>query len=127
MDDAGVTLPGDEADWFGDDPIHPIPRIFVLDIHAKAADGAGQLELVIASPLRNDRRSKERLLRKLDVYLDFIHSEAWRDEHGPPALPTARINVLINRDSDPEMLELVESCRMWVEQDNHTSFNILHR
>ncbi|WP_292064979.1 hypothetical protein [Brevundimonas sp. UBA7664] len=122
-----MTLAGDEADWFGDDPTHPIPRIFVLDIHAKAADGAGQLELVIASPLRNDRRSKERLLRKLDVYLDFIHSEAWRDEHGPPARPTARINVLINRDSDSEMLELVESCRMWVEEDNHTSFNILHR
>lgn len=113
--------------WFEDDPGHPIPYVFVLDIHAKAADGAGQLEMVIARPLRSDRRSKERLLRKFDVYLNFVHSDDWRDEHGTPSLETARLNVLVARDSDAEMLDLLESCRAWVEQDNKTSLTIMPR
>jgi hypothetical protein len=113
--------------WFDDDPDHPIPFIFVLDIHARAADGAGQLEMVIARPLRSDRRSKERLLRKFDVYLDFVHSEAWRDDHGAPSLETARLNVLVHPGSDAEMLGLLESCRAWVEQDNKTSLAIRYR
>ncbi len=116
-----------DVDWFEDDPEHPIPRIFVLDIHAKAADGAGQLEMIIASPLRDDRRSKERLLRKFDVYLTFVQSAAWRDEHGQPSPVTARINVLVNADSDPKMLALIESCRPWVEQDNNVAMTIITR
>lgn len=110
-----------EADMYADDPDHPIPYLGQLDVAAVAKAGGGDLSIIIASPLQADRRSLERLMRKLENYLGFIAGPDYAaDFGGPPTPETTRIVVVIDPASSPEAFELLERCKPWVLENHAT-------
>ena len=64
------------------DESHPIPKLDVIDIHARRRSGGSDLVIIVASALSADARSVFRLFRKLDSYLREIDSDAYRQEFG---------------------------------------------
>jgi hypothetical protein len=88
------------------DEHHPIPRVDAYDTLLKTERGA-YLGLVIASPLRDDAHSRQRLQRKLEIYLEYFQSPEYRERCGPPKPDRSRIYVSIHSTSDPAMLDLV--------------------
>jgi len=104
-----------EQDLLADDPEHPIPRLAVIDVHAVWKTGGSDLGLVIASPLRDDERSRQRLLRKIENYLNFVVSSEYAAEFGNPLPTNTAIVIKIHPDSDSEIVVILERLRGWVE------------
>lgn len=111
-----MTEPDD--DLLADDPDHPISSLETIDVYAVNQGGGATLAIVIASPLRADARSQERLLAKLEAYLGFINGEEFAVEAGPPSPETTEIVVSLHRRSDREIRELLARCVPWVEENN---------
>ncbi len=107
-----------------DDETHGIPHINVLDVHVKSKSGGSKLLIVIASPLKADARSIFRFFQKLDGYLDYINSDAYKAEYGAPHPDSTSIEVEIHPDSDDEMVTLIGSLVKWV-QERHASLEVV--
>lgn len=103
--DAGPLRAIDAA---GNDNSHPIPSLDVIDINAiKRSAGADQ-GIVIATPLDASARSVFRLFTKIDGYLNYIASDEFRSECGPPSAETTSIVVHIHPDSSRDIFELLQ-------------------
>lgn len=113
-------MPVDNADLVGADSNHPIPDRGVIDINTVKKSGGSDLFIVIASPLCADRRSLERLLRKLELYLEFLGTDEFRSASGIPTPDNTRIIVRIHPDSDPRAFDLLERNKRWVKSNNAT-------
>ncbi len=111
------------ADILADDVSHPIPQVDICDIHAVREGGGADLVIVIATPIKNDYRSRQRLMKKVENYLGYITSKAFAKEHGSPSRENTSIKVQIHPDSENEILVLLEQCRGWIE-DNHARLEI---
>jgi hypothetical protein len=94
---------------------HPIPDIDALDVYAVRKGGGATLSLVIASPLLADTRSIFRLHRKLDGYLQFIESANFESECGKPSPENTTVKVTVHKESDANVLSLIQSLHGWVE------------
>lgn len=105
--------PIEQGDY--DEPDHPIPSIHVVDVWAAKKAGGADLSIIVASPLRNDRHSRERLHAKIEGYLSFLRSEAFEREAGTAAPGSTSIIVHIHPGSDPKVLEFIRSYRSQVE------------
>ena len=116
MEENGTNL-------FEDDDEHPIPCIACLDIFVVKKGGGAKLIVVIASPLKADERSVQRLMKKLLNYLIFINSEEFTAEAGIPTKENTEVEVKLHPDSDPEIFELLNRCVDWVE-DNKASLSV---
>jgi uncharacterized protein YtpQ (UPF0354 family) len=99
------------------DDAHPIPNLGVIDFHLKKGGGA-DLAVIVASPLRADARSMFRLARKLDVYLQEINTDAYRQECGEVKPDTTSIIVSLHPDSDSAIEEVLRSAVGWAENRN---------
>jgi hypothetical protein len=102
------------------DESHPVPDLSVIDVNAVKEGGGANLYIVIAQPLRADRRSLERLMRKLEVYLGFVNSEQFKAESGIASAENTNIIVRIHPDSDAVAFDLLERNRQWVRSNNAT-------
>ena len=100
------------------DDAHPIPNLEVIDIHATKKGGGSDLVVIVASPLRADARSMFRLARKLDVYLQEINTDAYRQECGEAKPDTTSIIVRLHPDSDPAIGEVLRAAVGWAERRN---------
>lgn len=100
------------------DEDHPIPDLGVVDVNTVKKSGGSDLFIVIATPLHADRRSLERLLRKIEVYLEFINSRDFLQSSGVPSVENTNIIVRIHPDSDARALELLERNKQWVSNNN---------
>ncbi|MDH5821903.1 hypothetical protein QFW77_02695 [Luteimonas sp. RD2P54] len=109
---------GDETYQIDHD--HPIPDLGVIDVNTVKNGGGSDLFIVIADPLSGDRRSLERLLRKVEVYLEFIKTDQFRRESGVPTPKNTSIIVKINRDSDRLAFDLLERNKPWVKNNGAT-------
>ncbi|MGN6829291.1 hypothetical protein [Paucibacter sp. M5-1] len=98
----------------------PIPNVDLIDINKVKHGGGSDLYLVIATPISGERRSLERLLRKLENYLVFIQSDQFKSESGVPTTANTRVVVKLHPDSDPRAFELIERNRPWVENNDAT-------
>ena len=78
--------------------------------------------IVIASPMMDDQRSRERLIKKIENYLGFVRSEAFAHRYGPPTPKTVGIIVRYHPATEPGVLALVEKCRGWVEDNGATLY-----
>ena len=96
---------------FDEDPTHPIPYLDRVDVMRSKKSGGADLAVIIATPLQADDRSRQRLLRKLENYVALIRSDDFQAEFGAPTVEHTSIVVVINRDSDPSMFELLEHRR----------------
>jgi len=107
-------------DEYGDDQEHPIPRVDAIDVHSVWKTGGSDLNIVIASPLLGDGRSMNRLLRKLQLYLQFIGSTDYDTQCGPPAPERTTIVVNVHPESDKVVFEALEQCGPWVASNRAT-------
>lgn len=99
---------------YSEDLSHPIPSLDAIDVHVVRKTGGSDLAVVIASPLRGDERSMNRLLRKIQVYLEFIGSSEYDAQCGPPTPESTRIVVSVHPGSDPVVFDALEQCQPWV-------------
>jgi hypothetical protein len=90
-----------------EDVNHPIPRLDTHDTLVETAKGA-YLGIVIASPLKDDQRSRARLRRKFESAASYFRSTEHIARCGTPQPEHCRLYVNIHSGSDPEMLRLVE-------------------
>jgi hypothetical protein len=97
------------------DDSHPIPKLDVIDIHARKRDGGGDLVIVVASAMSADARSVFRLFRKLDAYLREIESETYRQEFGKASPESTCVIVKLDPDTDPVIPGLLNSYAEWVK------------
>jgi hypothetical protein len=108
---------------YGDDSRHPIPRVDVCDVRGVRKGGGADLVVVIATPVKNDLRSRQRLTEKIRNYLGFIASDTFAAECGAPSPQNTSIAVHIHPGSDPEFFAFLEECRGWIE-DNRARLEI---
>lgn len=110
----------DDSDLYDRDENHPIPDLGVIDISGARKDGGCDLVIIVASPLEAETRSLQRLMRKLEVYVEYIHSEPFRAEAGIPTPENTRIIVKIHQESCPEAFELLRRNEEWVRDNDAT-------
>lgn len=115
-----LTAAMDKNSFYGLDEDHPIPDLDVVDINTVKKGGGSDLFIVIATPLRGDRRSLERMLRKIERYLEFIKSDQFSAESGKPTTENTNIVVKIHPDSDPAAFQLLYKNRQWVINNDAT-------
>src|SRR5262249_21584868 len=75
------------------------------------------LLIVVASPLKADDRSQQRLLDKIAIYLRYVRSPEYEAQCGPPSRGKTCITVHLHPDSDGVILDLLERCRPWVAEN----------
>jgi hypothetical protein len=104
---------------YEDDESHPIPFVGNLDTELRSNVGV-RLGVVIASPLSNDERSKQRLIQKLKGYVrEFsILREQWLTENPEPM--KAWLYISIHPESDPEIFQIIDQFGSWIESNSIT-------
>lgn len=105
-------------DLYALDNDHPIPNLDVIDINTAKKGGGSDLFIVVATPLANDRRSLDRLLRKVERYLEFLQSDDFRSESGTPNPENTSIIVKMHPDSSSSAFDLLERNKQWVKNNN---------
>lgn len=93
---------------------HPIPNLDVVDVNTVKKGGGSDLFIVIATALSGDKRSLERLLRKVERYLEFMRTEEFLAESGTPSPDNTNVIVKLHPHSDRAVFELLERCKPWV-------------
>jgi hypothetical protein len=104
---------------YEDDESHPIPFVGNLDTELTSNVGV-RLGVVIASPMSNDDRSKQRLIQKLKGYVrEFsILREQWVAEN--PESMKAWLYISIHPESDPEIFQIIDQYSSWIESNSIT-------
>lgn len=105
---------------FEDDPHDPIPNVNVIDINKVKHGGGSDLYIVVAKPIAGSESALERLLKKVETYLVFIHSEQFTAESGQPSTESTRIVVKLHPDSHPKARELLERNAAWIRNNGAT-------
>ncbi len=96
------------------DSQHPIPNLDVIDINTVKMGGGSDLFIVVATALSGDHRSLERLLRKIERYLEFMHTDEFHAESGIATIENTNIIVKIPSTSASAAFDLLERSRPWV-------------
>lgn len=52
-----------------DDERHAIPKVHVCDVHVVRKGCGADFKLVTCTPMKGDARSRERLIKKMELYL----------------------------------------------------------
>jgi hypothetical protein len=107
-----------DDDVFADDEQHAIPYMYSLDVNVVRKGGGAALVIIIATPLKGDKRSQERLVRKIDNYLGYTKSAQFQAESGVATRENTQIVVNIHPGSDPEIFHILELCALWVQESN---------
>lgn len=114
-----ARLPDDDPQLM-DDPSHPIPYVFNCDVNGVKKAGGADLVVIVASPLSDDERSLNRLMKKIEMYIRFISSNEFRAESGEPTPENTYIKVKLHLDSSRVARELLFRCHDWVRANNAT-------
>lgn len=94
-------------DFEAEDKSHPIPNLDVIDVHGVKGAGGSSLRVVVATALDASPRSVFRLYRKLNGHLNYIASDEYQRECGPPNPDKTDITVCLHRNSDPAISSLI--------------------
>jgi hypothetical protein len=114
-----MTLSGQQtAALLEDDPEHGIPCVTALDVHSVWKHGGSDLHMIIAKPLEVDDRSRERLMAKLESYLNFVNSTEYASQCGAPTRQTTRLVVSLHPDMSPVVEATLLRCNAWIESNN---------
>lgn len=105
---------------YAHDGTHPIPNLDVVDVNMVKKSGGSDLFIVVATPLPGDERSLKRLLRKIERYLEFMHTEEFSRESGGSSSKNTNIVVKIPASSAPAAFELLERSKPWVADNGAT-------
>lgn len=114
-----MNIAGTEtSEMLDDDPAHGIPCVTSLDVHSIWKDGGSDLHVIIAKPLEADDRSRERLMAKLENYLNFVNSPEYASACGSPDRKTTRIVVSLHPAMSPVVEATLNYCTAWIESNN---------
>ncbi len=113
------------SDLLADDPDHGIPCVTSLDVHSVWKHGGSDLHVIIAKPLAMDDRSRERLMAKLENYLNFVNSPEYAAQCGFPNPQTTRVVFSLHPDMNPAVAATLLHCTSWVESNN-ASLKVQH-
>ena len=105
-------------DLFSDDPDHGIPCVSSLDVHSIWKNGGSDLNIIIAKPLEIDERSRERLMKKIENYLNFLNSAEYAAEFGAPTIQNTRVVISLHPDMNPAVEATLMHCVSWVQSRN---------
>jgi hypothetical protein len=97
-----------------DDDSHPIPRVDAIDFVRTIVGGGAAYGLVIARPLGADKKSRLRLQKKMDGYVEDFFSGESSARQGTPKPGKMWIYVNIHQDSDPLTFEFIRKCEPWL-------------
>jgi hypothetical protein len=100
-----------------DDESHPIPRINVIDVVRTIVGGGAAYGLVIARPLGSDMKSRRRLQKKMDLYVEDFFSVESLERQGTPKPDKMWIHVHIHQDSDPLAFDFIRKCEPWLAEN----------
>jgi hypothetical protein len=106
-----------------DDESHAIAHLGTIDVLQKGSGGVLAYGIVAATPLRNDERTRKRLLKKMENYLLDYFSVRERRGMEVSKMPRAHIFVKIPLDSDAGIFDFLGSCRPWLD-DNHADLHV---
>ena len=95
------------------DETHPIPHLGKIDVAVNVRNG-GYYSIVVSRPLVNDEVTRERLIRKLDNYLNDFYSPGFSETNGVPMEGKLRIFVRLHAEAAPGILAFLEACRPWL-------------
>jgi hypothetical protein len=101
----------------------PIENTNTIDTVVRLKGGGAYYGLVIVKPLAGDEISQNRLLTKIEKYIQDFYSEKSLELSGRPTIENSRIFVRIHPASDPVIFKLLERCREWVES-HHIEFKV---
>ena len=114
-----MTSPADHlADMLEDDPNHGIPCVTALDVQSVWKHGGSDLHVVIAKPLEADDRSRERLMAKVENYLNFINGPDYAAQCGAPDPQNTRLVVSLHPEMNPVVEAALIHCTSWIESNN---------
>lgn len=102
------------------DDQHPIPNLEVVDVHVVKKGGGSDLRIIIASPLRDDVRSLERLMMKIERYFAFTKSPEFIAESGFATVDNTKVIACIHPASSPVAFDLLERCKPWAIENEVT-------
>jgi hypothetical protein len=106
-----------------DDESHAIAHLGTIDVRQNFSGGIIAYGIAAETPLRNDERTRKRLLKKMENYLLDYFSERDRRGMDDSNMPRAHIFVKIPLDSDAEIFDFLASCRPWLD-DNHADLHV---
>jgi hypothetical protein len=109
-----------ETEDVADELEHPIPALGVIDVNTIKRGGGADLHIVIAKPIQDDAHSQNRLLSKIEGYLNYIRSNEFLAEAGPPDPSNTQVLVQIHPESNLVIFELLERCKPWALENRAT-------
>jgi hypothetical protein len=113
-----MTQSDDGDTLYGDDTGHVIPFLESLDVLAELKGGGARLHIIAAAPIGGDVRTQKRLIRKIENYLRYINSDHFEANYSPASRTNTTIELDIKQNSAPEIHDLLERCRDWVDEHN---------
>jgi hypothetical protein len=108
------------SDLLADEPDHGIPCVTSLDVHSVWKHGGSDLHIIIAKPLEIDERTRERLMAKLENYLNFINTPEYAAQCGHPTPENTRVVVSLHPDMNPAVEATLIHCVAWIKSNNAT-------
>jgi hypothetical protein len=100
---------------YDDDENHPLSYLDKIDVAIELKNG-GYYAVVAAQPLKNEPRTRARLIRKLENYRNDFFSERFREKNGPPLRGKLLISMKMHSGSDQGIYDLLEDCRAWLAE-----------
>lgn len=98
--------------------LEPIPLIHLhqIDVWLRRADGGLDLFIATASQLDGSEETQNRLLDKIEVYLDYVESEDFISRHSDVSRESVRIVLLCVSEPHPFVQELFKRIEPWVSK-----------
>ena len=106
-----------------DDESHPVAHLATIDVRQNCSGGIIAYGIAATTPLRDDERTRKRILKKMENYLRDYLSEAEGRGTDVSKLPRAHIFVKIPFDSDAGIFDFLDRCRPWLD-DNHADLHV---
>jgi hypothetical protein len=96
----------------------PIQDLDNVDIAAKRNAGGVDLFIVASGPLDASPQTRRLLLAKVRSYLEQLNTDAFRADFDHPPPEKVRMVVSCEDAVDRAIVELIERCRPWVQENN---------
>jgi len=103
------------SDAYDDDENHPLSFLSKIDVAIELKNG-GYYAVIASQPLKNEARTRARLLRKLEYYRNDFFSDRFCEKNGPPLPGKLLICMKLHSGTDQGIYDLIESCREWLAE-----------
>jgi hypothetical protein len=106
------------TDQMGDG--HPIPSELIdrIDVVSVTKSGEVQLSIISAGYLDDSPYTEERIIEKINTYLEFINSNDFKEEFGNPSVDKTSIILKCRQKPHDRVLDLIHEIQEQVKTYN---------